>query len=111
VTVTVISGPVVDRSRDLLRGARHAAAGYRFGVPQHAVITAEDIAEGQRGNGTACALARVLHRLYPGQEFDISGEQPTRNGQPLIIAREVAEWIGRYDRGEPAEPLTIEIYT
>jgi hypothetical protein len=99
---------VTDRSRELLKSAGTATPSVVSEV-RYEVVTAEDIEQGRRGDGIACALARALQRAFPGTEFDISGEHPTVNGNPLVLHPDIAEWIGRYDRGEPVQPFVIEV--
>lgn len=111
VTKTFLPEPVVDRSPELLRGAglpRQIPLDKIGGSIQWLEITEEDIREGRKGDGASCALARAISRTFPGVTANVQGENPSiyyGNGAGrLNLARDVAEWIGKFDRGEPVEP-------
>ena len=115
-TETEVMPPVVvDRSPELGRGTHVAlasAAGCAGRLQQEGRVTEEDIAEGRRGDGATCAFARAVMRLDPAVEaINLSGENPTvtRLGvtRPVGVSREFVEWIGKFDRGEPVEPVTF----
>jgi len=69
---------------------------------------------GVRGDSGSCALARVIcETLHEVKEAHVGGEHPyvilhggTR--RDFALTPELAEWIGRFDRGEPVEPIRIE---
>jgi len=97
---------VVDRSPELLRGAVSA---FRFdGRISYLQITAEHIHAGKKGNGAACALALAYKEQF-GLDVDVSGEHPTCDGLPMTIDRYMAEWIGKFDRGEDVQPFEVRV--
>lgn len=95
---------VVDRSPELSRAATRS--GGLFGRPLE--MEPEDISESVRGSGAKCALARLIYRKI-GKVANLEGERPTIDGKPVWLGPDIIEWIGRYDRGEPVEPITINL--
>lgn len=108
--VPVLAEPiVVDRSPELLRGARSTLGG-GGGMPVNFYIDEEDIREGERGDGGSCALARCLLRFPFIEAVRMEGEQPQvkyrgAGWQNVRVAADLAEWIGRFDRHEPVAPF------
>lgn len=96
----------VDRSPELLRGAIPVSIGRR---PSNLTLVTEGAV---RGDGGKCALAKAVCELPGIREAHIEGERPyliTDEGKtlPVCLDSEVAEWIGRFDRGEPVEPMEV----
>lgn len=106
---------VVDRSPELARVPYNSVSPtlkQMFGQMTPAQVTGEDIEEGQRGDGATCAFARAVKRIDPTvTDMNLSGENPsfTRDGviQALQLHPDIVEWIGKWDRGEPVEPMTF----
>lgn len=103
---------VVDRSPEMLRGKLFS--GYRGLRPLLAIfwVTAEDIAEGRKGDGSSCALARAFVREVPDcEKAEFSGEEPAIwiDGERHVVElhRDMVEWIGRFDRDEPVKPIQV----
>jgi hypothetical protein len=99
--------PVTDRSPELLRHAGfpvHCGPGSR--VPVH--VTQDDINAGTPGDGAACPVALAIQRALPGAKVHI-GATPTINGRVIGLGADIADWIGRYDRGEHVDPFTIQL--
>lgn len=104
---------VVDRSPELKRGTsydpRYAATGFMRACE----MFPEDITEGKKGDGAACAFARVIKRSFPeATNIHLEGEHPgwdlPRGGHAeLAMPPEMIDWIGRFDRGEEVEPMTL----
>lgn len=115
---------VVDRSPELARSSHEAIAptDWRYAlatnIPRRVKMTQEIIDSSVRGDGAACAFARAWKAECPDDEPHIEGEQPyivRRVGgqewqQPISFPPAVVEWIGRFDRGEPVEPLTLDMW-
>ena len=101
---------VVDRSPEMLRGK---PGGSLTRLIARVRVTKEDIAEGRRGDGASCAIARALLRQFPEcTKVSVAGEAPViwikGSRQELHLGREIIEWIGRFDRSEPVEPLVLD---
>lgn len=97
---------VVDRSPELARAPEVTVGGF-FG--EILTITEDDIAAGQRGDGTMCAIARAITRAHPDWTVCLEGENPAINGRAIALGRGITEWVGRYDRGEPVRPLIFQL--
>ncbi len=99
---------IVDRSPELARGA-HLVVENAGGV--QAVMTPD----GARGDGSSCALARIILARFPEVvQAHIEGEHPylvLANGKRVGVSLgpEVAEWIGRFDRGENPGPMMLQM--
>ena len=102
---------IVDRSPELARGARSLW----FNGPETTITTTTLKAEGARGDGARCALARVILATWNDvAEAHIEGERPYlifKDGQkvPFYMVPDMAEWIGRFDRGENPDPVEITL--
>ncbi len=101
---------IVDRSPELKRGASSAPG---WGATGTTSVTMK--AEGDRGDGGRCALARVILATWPDViEAHVEGEHPYvvfagGTKVPFFMGPDVAEWIGRFDRGENPEPVEVHL--
>ena len=93
---------VVDRSPELMRGARTpgplAQTVGRLPMP--------DLAECTPGDGEVCALAQALMTVWPGCTPHIQGEHPyvimaDGSRQNLSLTSTIVTEIGKFDRGDP----------
>ena len=79
-------------------------------------VTSEDIRLGLRGNPCECAVALAVGRLLTGCTIEVSpglvylfggealGLPPTAD-----LPEAVTEWIIRFDRLEPVNPIEFEL--
>lgn len=114
MTVEAAARIVVDRSPELMLGVSSYIPVY--GPTQTIPMTPEDMAEGIRGDAMDCPIARMLLRVPGIIAVNLSGRHPTftdqfGNERRLVLPAEIAEWIGRFDRGEPVEPLNVILST
>lgn len=115
-TGTILQEPVVvDRSPELARAPR--SFGYDLGgaLLITAYVTEEDIAEGRKGDGSSCAIARSFLRDPNVAWIHLEGEAPSirlKDGDiiQLSMPQVLVEWIGKFDRGEPVCPLELRYH-
>lgn len=100
----------MDRSPELARAPR--SFGYAGLLLITAYVTEEDIAEGRKGDGSSCAIARAFLRNPNVDWIHLEGEAPfirlkDGNNIKLSMPQPLVEWIGMFDRGEPVWPMEL----
>lgn len=115
ITPALSEDIVVDRSPELARGAAsYCPAAMLLGhVVRRIRVTPQDVAQGVKGEGASCAIARAWKWQYPEDTVDISGEKPKVNGCTIDMPPFLVTWVGRFDRGEldgTQDTLELVIY-
>lgn len=78
-------------------------------------ISWEDIRQGEPRSSYRCAAARAIRRLGYVQEDDVAVHPATKprdedwgvvwaGDRNYVVTQELANWILRFDRGQPVEP-------
>lgn len=72
-------------------------------------VTEDDIRNAIRGSATHCPIALAIKRATPFKEVSVGGGASC-NGFPMSLAAEHAEFVRRFDAGEPVEPIQFQMY-
>lgn len=81
-------------------------------------VTAEDIAQGERGSWLACPIALAIRRCVPCEKVDVDGGGPITprwyadiNGTRHWLPAEAAAFAKRFDKEGPGavEPFAFDL--
>lgn len=104
---------LVDRSPELQRGAKPNEPTSLIPpslICETFIVSDEIIARSKRGDGAACAIARVIKQRHPDWAVDISGEYPLIKDTRISLPQYIVDWIGKFDRGEPVGEVSFSLY-
>ena len=80
----------------------------------HVVVTAEDIAKGERYSANRCPVALALNRLVPDSSVGYGGDgykawigDGWASSKPLPPIAQ--NFVGRFDQGLPVEPFDFTL--
>ena len=83
----------------------------------HVIVTAEDIAHGERGTSEGCPVALALRRLVPGSGVGYCDEKvgyrawigPGCGIMPIILPPAAQDFVRCFDQGLPVEPFEFTL--